>query len=240
MPENAITRSKSMKVEDDSPTFGHTGAHAYAVLKQRVLDGTLAPGQRLVETELARDLEVSRTPVREAIQRLIEDSLVERSGNRGVIVVELTTEEIEDLYVTRATLEGLAARLAAQRMSKHEQVTIQEIQDQLEAALDAKDSQRLARINFNLHSEILRIARNNTAAKFLAQIHASLRRYGTTTLSLPDRATVAVAEHRELLKALVAHDGDAAEQIARKHIEGALTARLRLLARRNLIEEPTK
>lgn len=237
MPSNNTNHSKSAPIEEGSPSFGHTGEHAYSVLRQRILDGSLAPGQRLLEVELARGLEVSRTPVREAIQRLIVDGLVERSGSRGVIVAELTAEEVEDLYVTRATLEGLAARLAAQHMSKHEQVTLQEIQAQMEAALDSQDSQRLARANFEFHSEILRIARNSTTMRFLAQIHASLRRYGTTTLSLPDRASTAMSEHHELLTALVARDAEAAERIARKHIEGALTARLRILARRQFTEE---
>ena len=225
------------KDEFTNAGFGHTGEHTYAVLKQRILDGVLAPGQRLVETELARDLDISRTPVREAIQRLIVDGFIERSGNRGVIVIELTPEEIEDLYVTRAMLEGLAARLAARRMSKHEQVTLQEIQNRMEDALIANDPEHLARINFKFHSEILRIARNSTTARFMAQVHANLRRYGATTLSLPDRAATATAEHRELLAALVAHDGDAAEYIARRHIEGALIARLRLLTRRHLSTE---
>lgn len=232
---------KVAKANGDSPGYGNTVDYAYDVLKQRVFDGTLAPNQRLVETDLARELQISRTPIREAVQRLIVDGLVERSRARGIIVVELTAEEIEDLYVTRATLEGLAARLAAQRMSNHEYVTLQEIQEQMEIVLAAKDPLRLAHINFAFHTEILRIARNATTAKFMAQIHDALRRYGTTTLSLSDRATDAIAEHRKLLAALVDRDGDTAEQVARHHIEGALRARLRLLARRRLAgEEPNE
>lgn len=216
------------------PGYGESVDYAYGILKQQVLDGRLAAGQRLVETDLADHMKISRTPVREAIQRLIVDGLVERSGARGVVVVELTAEEIEDLYVTRAALEGLAARLAAQRMSDYEQVVLQEIQDQMDATLESGDPARMALINFEFHTEILRLARNTTLLKFMGQIHDALRRYGTTTLSLPDRASRAMAEHRDLLSALMARDGDAAEHIARTHIEGALQARLRLLARHRL------
>lgn len=214
---------------------GQTADFVYEAIKAELINGRWGEGDRLVETALAADYSVSRTPVREALQRLIVEGFLERNSGRGLTVKPLTPEEVEDLYMSRLTLEGLAARLAAQRVSPYELVTLQELHSRQIAALDEKrDPEVLAALNREFHTEILRIGRSANVARFMAQIHESLRRYGPTTLGLPDRAKVAVEEHKRLLDAIAARNEDLAEHHARVHIEAALHARLRILAQRRL------
>lgn len=222
------------KRRSDSFDHGEAAPFVYAALKERIFDGRLPPGVRIVETAVADEFGVSRTPVREAIHRLISEGIVERTSGRGLAVVELTGEEIEDLYVTRMVLEGLAARLTAVRRSEHDLATLTAIQHAMEAALVDGDASRIARINFEFHAEIQRIAGNSTTARFMVLIHEAVRRFGTTTLALPERAASALAEHRALIDAFDDRDADRAEAIARSHIEGALRARLTILTRRRL------
>lgn len=217
--------------------YGEATDYVYRELKRRILNGVLPGGTRLVETAIAQDLDVSRTPVREAIHKLVSEGVVERTTSRGLVVVEITSHVAEDLYVTRMVLEGLAARLAAHRRSSHDVAALREIQGELEAALGKNDPERMARINFTFHAEIQRIAGNSTTSRFMAQIHETVQRFGQTTLALSDRAHEAMREHRELIAAIEHQDGDTAESIARTHIEGALRARLLTLTRRKLESE---
>jgi len=214
--------------------YGEAADIVYTSLKERIFDGGVRPGERIVEAAVAEYYGVSRTPVREAISRLVSEGIIERSRGRGLIVVELLEEEVEDLYVTRMVLEGLAARLAAGRRSSHDITTLEEIQDQMEVVLASGDIALTARINFVFHSEIQRIAGNRTSVRFMEQIHEALRRFGTTTFSVESWASTAVKEHRALIERIRAQDADGAESVARNHIEGALSARLALLTRRRL------
>lgn len=218
-------------------SYGEASEYVYKELKRGILQGTLPGGTRLVETAIARDFDVSRTPVREAIQLLVAEGVVERTTSRGLIVVEVTSHMAEDVYVTRMELEGLASRLAAQRRSSHDLAALREIQDELEAAQLHGDSERMARINFAFHSEIQRIAGNSTTSRFMAQIHETVQRFGPTTLALPERAQEAMQEHRELIAALENQDGELAQAIAKRHLEGALRARLITLTRNKLNSE---
>ena len=234
-PESDDARSSSAGGRPRSDIgYGEAADMVYTSLKERVFEGGVQPGERIVETAVAEYYGVSRTPVREAISRLVNEGIIERSRGRGLVVVELLEEEVEDLYVTRMVLEGLAARLAAGRRSSHDIATLEEIQDQMDAVLASGDIPLTARINFVFHSEIQRIAGNRTSVRFMAQIHEALRRFGTTTFSVDAWARTAGQEHRALIERIRAQDADGAEAVARNHIEGALGARLTLLTRRRL------
>jgi DNA-binding GntR family transcriptional regulator len=222
-------------------TFGQSASRTgrsvdfvYDVLKAALLDGALAPGTRLTEDGIAQGLGVSRTPVRDAILQLTSEHLIERIPRQGLRVTHLTPDQIEDLYVTRAVLEGLAARLAAHQMRPRDHVRLRLIQQELENALDSGQYSTLAKINFRFHREILQSASNESLTAFITQIHNSLRRYRVTTMTFPERAQAAMEEHRELIDAIERHDADAAERIAREHIHKALQVRLVIHAEREV------
>lgn len=211
-----------------------TAEKVYRRIRETIMEGSLLPGTRLVEEATAQGLGVSRTPVREAIFRLESEGLVSRDERGGAIVAELTSEEIEDIYAVRSALEGLAARMAAGKMSQREFVRLEHTQARLEAAAEAMDAEALASLNFSFHEVILRATHNVTLVGFMEQIHASLRRATQTTMAYPGRAEEAMAEHRDLIRALKQNDSADAERIARQHIDNAFNIRLLLNVRAEL------
>jgi DNA-binding GntR family transcriptional regulator len=207
--------------------------HAYHALKDAILKGRLVAGTRLAEEPTAQRLGVSRTPIRQALQRLETERLVRRGVRGGAVVAELTPREIEDVYAVRAVLEGLAARLAAGSMSLQDHVRLEYTQGLLEKATLERRFEDLATLNLRFHGVILGATQNSTLVGFMAQIHDSLRRPSAGTMAHKNRGTVAMAEHRALIEALRNGDASSAEDIARRHIGNALAVRLEI----HLLEE---
>ncbi|MCS7236354.1 MAG: GntR family transcriptional regulator [Armatimonadota bacterium] len=195
-----------------------------------IRSGRLRPGDPVREEELARQLRCSRTPVREALQRLRLDGYLERGRRRGLAVAQPTQEELLDLCVVRETLEGLAARLAARGITTSEVYFLEELCRDMERALERDDLQELARLNAEFHAVIWRAARNRFLARELQRIWLLITRQPVTTLSYPGRAREALEEHRHLLDAIKGGDADRAEQLARQHMARAQMIRMRLAA----------
>lgn len=199
---------------------------AYDRLLDEIRFGTLLPGARLRETELAARLAISRTPVREAIRRLEADGLVEHQPRQGASLRRLGHAEVTELYEMRVVLEGTAARLAARAASALELAELDEINAEMTAF---SDPVLIARANRQFHITLLNAAKN----RFLRRAMTGLRRtalvLGRSTLMEPNRSAAAAAEHAALLDALHRRDGAAAEEAMRAHIEAAHRTRLRQL-----------
>jgi len=202
----------------------------YDWLVAAIRSGRLAPGQPLREEALARQLRCSRTPVREALQRLRAEGYVERSRRRGLAVAQPTQEELLDLCVVRETLEGLAARLAAKGITTSEVYFLEALCQDMERALERDDLHELARLNAEFHAVLWRAARNRFLAQELQRIWLLITRQPVTTLSYPGRAREALEEHRALLDAIRRGDADRAEQLARQHMARAQMIRMRIAA----------
>lgn len=203
------------------------GEATYRALCRALRDGALNPGDRLREEELARRLAVSRTPVREALGRLLARGLIEPAGGRGLIVRRLTLAEALELYALREILEGAAARLAARHAAPAEIALMRDHAAAFERAAD--DPRGMERANRHLHGAIFRAARNRYLDAALREMQDSLALLGPTTFGVAGRPETARAEHRALIDALAARDEDAAERAARDHMRAALTARMRLI-----------
>ncbi|MCL6499428.1 MAG: GntR family transcriptional regulator [Firmicutes bacterium] len=201
-----------------------------------IRSGRLRPGDPLREEQLARQLRCSRTPVREALQRLRAEGYLERGRRRGLAVAEPTQEELLDLCVVRETLEGLAARLAARGITTSEVYFLEELCEDMERALQQDDLHALARLNAEFHAVIWRAARNRYLARELQRIWLLITRQPVTTLSYPGRAREALAEHRALLDAIRVGDADRAEQLARQHMARAQMIRMRIAAGHTLAQ----
>jgi DNA-binding GntR family transcriptional regulator len=199
-------------------------------LCQALRAGFYRPGDRLREEEVAQRLKVSRTPVREALGRLMAKGFVEPSGGRGLIVRSLDTAEILELYAMREILEGAAARLAAQHASQPEIDALVDLEEAFEAHAD--DSVEMARFNRAFHETIFRAARNRYLDSALQELQDGIALLGTTTFSISGRPSTAAEEHRALIAAIAARDADQAEKLARSHIQEALRSRLKLLQNR--------
>ena len=206
------------------PLQGHS---AYEQLLEEIRTGSLKPGARLTEIEIADRLNISRTPVREAIRRLESEGLVDHQPRSGAVVRTLAYPEVMELYEMRCVLEGTAARLAARAASDVELEELRAINADMAAA--AGNGPDMARLNRQFHARLLDAARNRFLVKSMASIETTMLILGPTSMAAEGRATEAIAEHEAILAALASRDGATAEQAMRAHMERAQLARLRLL-----------
>lgn len=198
----------------------------YEVIKEAILDGTLAPGSPLVESQVAAWCGVSRTPVREALTRLEQDGLISRE-ERGLVVRERSPEEILDIYEVRIVLEMTAARVAAERHASFDRVRLERLLRECER-VDAADGAALTRVNREFHTGVWQASHNESLVDLLTRLNLHLARYPATTLSYPGRWDQAVEQHRQLVSAILSRDADKAEQLARDHFVEARDIRLSL------------
>ena len=198
---------------------------AYWTIRDAIRTGVIRPGARLVELDLAAALEMSRTPVREALRRLDVERLVEHAPRRGYLVPTVTLEELVEIFEIREVLEGLAARRAAQRMAPAEIDALRTTVERMEQARDADDLTLLAEASVAFHRVLRsgsRHARLPTLIGVLGDSHPS---FGAHELA-PERVGPAVAEHRAIYEAIAARDPDAAETLTREHARHALGAQI--------------
>lgn len=192
-----------------------------------IRSGRYRPGDRIRETEVAKWLDVSRTPVREALRRLEADGLLSFESWRGVVVSRLDRQQVGELYAMREVLEGAAARMAARHIGDAEIEVLQLLLEQMEQSAD--DAETLAVLNRKLHQSIYAAAHNQYLMQTLGQLENALALLRGTTFAIDGRPATAAAEHRAIVDAISARDADAAETAARAHIAAAQRARLRLI-----------
>jgi len=208
--------------------------HAYQKLMDAIRSGALRPGYRIREVELAEWLQISRTPVREAIRRLESEGLVQSAAHKGMVVAELDYQAVMELYQMREVLEGTAAALAAKHASEAEVYALREIFNQEAALTDDPAAQALK--NQAFHNALYHAAHNRYLLKSLNSLRDSLTLLGATTYQVSGRNHEALVEHERILDAIAKGDSVAAEQAARDHIRSAQQARIRLL--NNIDSEP--
>lgn len=197
---------------------------AYEMVLEAIDRGTYVPGDRLVESELAERLGVSRTPVREALQRLETQAILVRDG-RSMVVASLDHDQLGELYAVRAQLEGLAAQLAAQHAAPEEIKILQEMVAQDEALVD--DPSGLARANRRFHRQIHLASHNRYLIRQLESVHRTMALLTTTSLAAEGRGIDAIAEHRAIVDAIAKRDKTSADETLREHISKAYETRLK-------------
>ncbi|MCB2125381.1 MAG: GntR family transcriptional regulator, partial [Rhodobacteraceae bacterium] len=174
---------------------------------------------------LAERFGVSRTPVREALQRLETQSMLTRDG-RSMIVASLDHNQLAELYVVRAELEGLAARLAAKHATPEEIRVLSEMVEADRTIVD--DPAELSRANRRFHKQIHLASHNRYLVQQLDLVHRSMALLASTSLAAEGRGEAALAEHADLVRAIAAGDGEAAQAALRAHISKAFETRLKL------------
>ena len=200
---------------------------AYSLILTAIESGTYRPGNRLVESELAERFGVSRTPVREALQRLETQAMLVRDG-RSLIVASLDHNQLAELYTVRAELEALAGRLAARHATPEEVRVLAQMLDEDQKSV--KDPEALARANKRFHHQIHLASHNRYLVQQLDLVHRSMALMARTSLAAEGRSETALAEHRRIVEAISAGDGAAADAALRQHISMAWETRLRLEA----------
>ncbi len=206
------------------PQSKQSNTDAYSLILEAIDVGVYKPGDRLVESELAERFGVSRTPIREALQRLETQSLLERDG-RSLIVASLDHNQMAELYVVRRELEGLAARLAAKHATEEE---IRVLRDMVMADNELiGDPVALSRANRRFHEQIHLASHNRYLVQQLDLVHRTMALMATTSLAAEGRGEIAQSEHKGIVDAIAARDEDAAAKALQDHISVAFMTRLK-------------
>lgn len=214
---------------NDSRRSRPSGASfVYAELKRRILDLELKPGERLYEPALAASLNVSRTPLREAVGVLVTENLLERLPTGGVVVPQLDAREIAELYDVRAALEALMAYEATVRVSPQQVEELAGLVARNQALVGfAEDAMRAGAA---FHARIGEIAGNAWASTIHEQVTNQIRRYKMFTNHTQARRDVALAEHQQLLEVISSGEPHRSSELAFTHVRGARDEALRAIS----------
>jgi DNA-binding GntR family transcriptional regulator len=219
-----VVRTAAASSQASAPERGDglpSSERVYRRMKEMIISGELPPHTRLVELQFAAEFGVSRTPVREALKRLTADKLVHADPVRGLVVHEPEPHEIQDVYLVRDVLEGLATRLAAQRITNEELQRLRAILDSMHEGLDKGQTDIVVNANMAFHDVIYRAAGNDTLRRLARDLSDFVRRFSTEAFSSGPRVNTVFGEHEAILRALEAHDPVAAEEASTRHLRAA-------------------
>ena len=203
------------------------GARAYRALWNGIVAGRIEPGAQLRPDTIAEELDISTTPVREALHRMEADGLIVKQPYRGWFVREFTELEVRELYEMRAALECLSVRLACERITDDEVAWLREHQSVGEAAVKTRDMDAYRIYNRDLHAAIMVAARNSYLSSAMAQLSLQSQVLMAKTIRLAGRPSRAIEEHRELIDLVARRHNKAAEEVMERHILSALEDILR-------------
>ena len=194
----------------------------YLQLEEEILSGKYKKGDSLTEISISERLGVSRTPVRGALHRLFEEGLINMIPNRGAVVIGVTEEDLVDIYAIRMRLEGLASAQAARKIGDEDKKRLVEAVELSEFYISKNNTDQLRELDTEFHSIIYRASGNRLLSKTLSELHRSIKAYRKLSLSVTSRLERSVAEHREILEAILNGDADAADRLTSEHIAAAL------------------
>ena len=194
------------------------GQHVFENLKQAILRGNVAPGDRLVENRLAEALDISRTPVREAIHKLEREGWLRRLPRGGFTVASLAREDIEETFGIRCVLESYAARLAALNHREEELRPLEEKIEEFQRCMDAGQTDELSRINTEFHHLFYDLSRSPRLIKMIHDLRDQIYRFRRIILQVKSMAKVSNNDHRKMLRAIRMRDSDQVESLVKEHI----------------------
>jgi DNA-binding GntR family transcriptional regulator len=192
--------------------------HVYAGVKNAIIGGEFRPGKRLIEERLAADMATSRTPVREAIQKLEKEGLIFRLPRGGFAVKPVTEEEVEEILGLRSILEGYAAFLASSRITDAELKQLQEIIGQEDECLNNLNVDEFIRLDGEFHDVLYRAAKNARLYALLNDLRDYMYRYRVIILHHQRKLHLAVQDHKEMLASMKAKSPRQVERLVRKHV----------------------
>lgn len=201
-------------------------------LREAIIRGMLKPGERIMEVQMAEELGVSRTPVREAIRKLELEGLVVMLPRRGAYVAGISVKDIADVFEVRAALEALAATLAAMRITDDELEELERSLVEIAEVSDSQDIEVVVAKDTRFHDIIYRASRNAWLIQIVSHLQDQVQRFRMATLSRPGRTKEAVEEHKKIVEAISERNSELAAQLAREHIENAESSFLNSLKER--------
>jgi DNA-binding GntR family transcriptional regulator len=195
----------------------NASAAATELIRDAIVDGRLDPGQRLKEEELARELGISRTPIREALLMLQAEGLVDAAPNRGATVRAHTAQDLDDLYQLRALLEGFAARRAATRLTQGQIEELQASCDRFDL-LGTGDVREIVKENMYFHNMILEAAGSERLVQMARKTIELPLVYKSYIWYSPDQQRISAHYHRQIARAMTGRDGERAEMVMKEHV----------------------
>lgn len=204
-------------------------------IRNRILDGSLAPGTRLVEDELAKMFAISRMPVREALTLLEAEGFVEITPRRGATVSVVSSAEALDMFEVRGMLEGLAARLAAQSGDESSLAVLQDIVEEGTRAISSDSSQSMPRLHQQFHIALAEAGGNHYLVNLVSLLPAKIEWIYNSILRT--RGEISWPEHAEILEVVRTGDGDRAEEVTRRHVSRSAEVFLHSVKMAKLVDD---
>ena len=188
-------------------------------LREAIRSGVLKPGERLMEIQLAEELGVSRTPVREAIRRLELEGCVIMMPRRGTYVANISIRDINEVFEIRTSLESLSSGLAAERITDEELERLQRLLVEIGAHIESGDMDKIVKTDTEFHDLLYQASRNQRLVGIISNLREQLTRFRTTSMSYPGRLKATLEEHRIIVEAIAQGDVKAARKAAENHME---------------------
>lgn len=190
-------------------------------IRQAIITGTLKPRERLMEIQLAEELGVSRTPIREALRKLEMEGFIVMVPRKGAYVADISFKDIADIFEIRAALEGLAAGLAAERITDEELEEMERLLVEKAEAISSSNMEKLVEVDTKFHEAIYKASRNERLTNIINNLREQIQRFRTKSLSYPGRMKRSLEEHCSIVEAIQSRDIQQARQVAQEHIENA-------------------
>ena len=206
----------------------------FDALRIAITSGALQPGERIMENQLAEQLRVSRTPVREAIRKLEQEGFVVMVPRRGTYVADLSIRDINEVFEIRTALEVLAAGLAAERMTEEDLEKLERLLVEIGELIDLEATAKLVEADCRFHDILYSATHNKTLANIINNLREKFTPFRAISYAYPGRAKRSLEEHRRLVEALAERNPVLAQQVARKHMEKAEQTLLQHMSEHNL------
>ncbi len=188
-------------------------------LRDAIRKGVLKPGERLMEIQLAEELGVSRTPVREAIRKLELEGYVIMMPRRGTYVANLSIRDVNEVFEIRTSLDSLASGLAAERITDEELESLQRLLVLISKYIESNNMEKIVETDMQFHDLLYQASRNTRLVGIIYNLREQLTRFRATSMSFPGRLKATLEEHRQIVEAIAQGDVKAAQHAAEYHME---------------------
>jgi len=194
----------------------------YRVLKTEIVKGFLEPGTKLLENKIAEEMHVSRTPVREAMQKLAAEGFIKMTPNQTMIVTEVSLEDVKEVLQIRGVLEGLAARVAAKKINSQEINELEKVVTRMSLHITKKDLSSYCQLDDKFHDLILNICGNKWIIQIRDNLGSFIYRFRIKSLSVPGRLKCSFEEHRKIMESLKKHNSEDANRLSQVHMKNTI------------------
>jgi len=184
-------------------------------IRDAILKGSLKPGERVSEPDLAERFGISRTPIREAFRQLESEGYLQVVPRKGAVVASLSERDIEEFYAIKIILEGFAARMAAEKLTGKEIERLESINERLYKLADEGDVKTFFRVHNEFHEVFIKAAGNDKLSEMINQLVMKFKRLRLASLSQPGRMAISIEDHRDMIQAFKEHDGTRADNLIR-------------------------